>query len=380
MRIRFLLCLLATCRLISAQNYPQFGPEIKVAINGLAFDAMEPFISADGSILFFNSLNSGGNTNLYYAGKVNDSTFSYVGLVGGCYDPSPNHLDAVASMDSAGSFFWVSLRGYPAVFENLHRGVYASGTVSAISRVYGNFYIAVPGWIVMDAAVSCQGNELYYCNAYIDFVNNGCNGIPCEGRLGMALKINDSTFSKAANSDGIFALINDTNYVNYAPQVTRDGLELYYTRYMKNTFNTEICVAVRSNAADTFSVPLVLYSNPGFAPEAASPTYDKQKIYYHQKEGGVYKIFLRYRTGTSSVEEHNKNELKLLPNPADGFVTIAPPDERLEFTTEVFNARGELCARSINEKRIDLSAFRAGIYFVRLIQKEKVFLAKLVKR
>jgi hypothetical protein len=60
---------------------------------------MEPFISLDGNTLFFNSLNSGGNTNLYYATKVNDSTFNYVGLVGGTYDPSPNHLDAVASIN-----------------------------------------------------------------------------------------------------------------------------------------------------------------------------------------------------------------------------------------------------------------------------------------
>lgn len=88
-----------------AQFYPPFGPEIKVNITGLSFDAMEPFISADGNTLFFNSLNSGGNTNLYYASKVDDTTFTFEGLVEGTYDPTPDHLDAVASLDSLNNFF-----------------------------------------------------------------------------------------------------------------------------------------------------------------------------------------------------------------------------------------------------------------------------------
>jgi hypothetical protein len=37
---------------ISAQAVPAFGPEIKVTISGLTFDAMEPFISPDGNTLF----------------------------------------------------------------------------------------------------------------------------------------------------------------------------------------------------------------------------------------------------------------------------------------------------------------------------------------
>ena len=35
-----------------SQNYPLFGPEKKVTINGLSFDAMEPFISLTGDTLF----------------------------------------------------------------------------------------------------------------------------------------------------------------------------------------------------------------------------------------------------------------------------------------------------------------------------------------
>lgn len=135
--ILIIAMLTAISQHIFSQTYPTFGPEIKVTITGLTFDAMEPFISLDGNTLFFNSLNSGGNTNLYYATKVDDTTFTYVGIVNGTYDPSPNHLDGVASVDSLNNFFWVSLRGYPAPMENLHRGMYSGGSVSNITTSVG---------------------------------------------------------------------------------------------------------------------------------------------------------------------------------------------------------------------------------------------------
>jgi len=63
--------------------YPSFGPEIEVNIVGLSFDAMEPFLSPNGNYLFFNNLNDGIHTKLFYASKVNDSTFNYEGELQG---------------------------------------------------------------------------------------------------------------------------------------------------------------------------------------------------------------------------------------------------------------------------------------------------------
>ncbi|MBE0673685.1 MAG: PD40 domain-containing protein, partial [Bacteroidales bacterium] len=297
------------CQNTFSQVYPTFGSEIKVNITGLTFDAMEPFISPDGNTLFFNSLNSGGNTNLYYATKVNDSLFAYAGLVNGTYDPSPSHLDAVASLDSLNNFFWTSLRDYPTPMENLHLGIYSSGNVSSITRVYGDFNIYdfnYPfGWLIMDAAINHQGDLLYFCNAKFDFSNTACVGAPCDSKIGVAQKVNDSTFNKLPQSNAIFSNVNDTiNYIIYAPQVTKDGLELYYTRLLKSSFNTEICVSVRNSTTDTFSLPKVIHSNLGFLPEAASPSTDKQKIYYHQKDGtGKYHIYLRYKNLTTDIDE-----------------------------------------------------------------------------
>ena len=98
--------LLIACGPIAVgQTYPSYGPEIQVTINGLSFDAMEPFISSDGNYLFFNNLNDGVNTKLFYATKVNDSTFNYVGELNGTNQTTPPHLDAVADMDTLNNFY-----------------------------------------------------------------------------------------------------------------------------------------------------------------------------------------------------------------------------------------------------------------------------------
>lgn len=385
-KILILTMLTTLSQHIFSQDYPTFGPEKNVTINGLTFDAMEPFISLDGNTLFFNSLNSGGNTNLYFATKVNDTTFTYVGLVGGTYDTSPNHLDAVASLDSLNNFFWVSLRGYPTSMENLHRGIYSGGIVSNITRVYGDFNINVfnyPfGWLIMDAAINYQGDQLYFCNALFDFSNTTCAGVPCEAKLGVAQKANDSTFNKLINSDAFFSNINDTNYLVYAPQITKDGLELYYTRLLKNTYNTEICVSVRTTGSDTFSLPMVIYSNNGYFTEAPTLTTDKQKLYYHQKDNSlIHKIYLRYRTVTTGIDEQiTKETLRVYPNPTNDIINVQKNVLGETFELEIYSILGEKLLNTSKTTSIDISSFPSGIFLLRVKQNDKTWTTKIVKQ
>lgn len=350
-----------------SQSYPIFGPEIKVTITGLSFDAMEPFISSDGNTLFFNSLNSGPTTDLHYATKVNDTTFTYVGLVGGSYDPSSEHLDAVASMDSANNFYWVSLRGIP----NLYRGNYLAGNVSNYTPTYGDFNIVTePGWLIFDAAIDFQGDLLYYTNGYFGPTYTECVGVPCESNIGVAQKVNDSTFMNLPNTDAIFANVNDTSYLNYAPQITRDGLEFYFTRLLKNTTDTEMCVAVRSNTTDVFSLPIVLYNNPGFFPEAASPTTDKQAIYYHQRDATtIYHVYLRYRTGTVGIEENEYEALfKVYPNPTNATFNVVLQNPNDAFILSVWSTFGQEIYTSSSDTTVDISNLANGIYYVTVDQ------------
>ena len=379
--IVFIQCLLFHFTSI-AQVFPSLGQEKLVTINGLTFDAMEPFLSNDENILFFNSLNAGGNTNLHYSQRVDDSTFTYVGLVDGTVDTSSNHLDAVASMDSTNLFYWVSLRNYPNIIENLHSGYFDGSNVSNVKRVYGNFNIPSIGWIIMDAAVSHGGSLLYYCNAYFDFINNSCGaGIPCSASIGVAQKINDSTFNKLPNTNAIFTQVNDTNYLVYAPQVSHDGLELYFTRLLKNTFNTQVCVAVRNSINDNFSTPQIIHQNNGFAPEGPTINANKTKLYYHQKDGtGIHKIYLRYRTNSvGKAETKMENKLLVYPNPVNEQLNLIIDVPEKEIALSLYSLDGRILYSCQQQKSIDFSEFIKGVYFMEVRTENTIYFHKIIK-
>jgi hypothetical protein len=118
--------------------------------------------------------------------------------------------------------------------------------------------------------------------------------------LGIAQKDNSSTFNTLPNSTSILQNINDANYIYYAPCISSDNLELYYTRYLKGTITPstvfEICVAVRSDSQSEFSIPSVLFSEDlSNLIEAPTLTVDKKIMYYHQKTSDSHKIVMRYR-------------------------------------------------------------------------------------
>ncbi len=281
-------------------SYPSFGNEIDVSINGLTFDAMEPFISPDGNYLFFNNINDGVDTKLFYATKINDSTFTSVVELTGTTQTAEYHLDAVADMDSNGNFYWTSTRDYPEELDNLFYGIFNSGNVSDIERVRGDFNMNIPGWLIMDHGISLDGQFLYFNNARFDDQN--CIG-PCETRLGIAQKVNATTFNTLPNSTTILQNINDDDYVYYAPCISSDNLELYYTRYLKGPITAstvlEVCVAVRKNVVDSFSIPKVLFSETiSDLIEAPTLTTDMNIIYYHKKIPGSHKIVMRYRNSS----------------------------------------------------------------------------------
>jgi hypothetical protein len=277
--------------------YPSFGPEKMVTIDGLSFDAMEPFVSPDGNYLFFNNLNDGINTKLYYATKITDSTYFFIGELLGTNQTTPPHLDAVADMDLNGNFYWTSTRNYPIELNNLFKGVFSEGNVTNIARVQGDFNMYTPGWLVMDHGISLDGNFLYFNNARFDDVN--CQG-PCETQLGIARKNNDLSFTKLPNSTSILQNINNSNYIYYAPCISSDNLELYFTRYLKGKITPstffEICVSVRSDSSSQFSIPKVIFSDViSNLIEAPTLSVDKKIIYYHKKNSNTHKIMMRYR-------------------------------------------------------------------------------------
>ncbi|HEX3043993.1 MAG TPA: hypothetical protein VHY08_04490 [Bacillota bacterium] len=208
-----------------------FGTPIPVTISGYTGDAMEPFIDRDGKYLFFNSLNDSVDTCLYYAEKVSDANFLFKGKLIGVNNPLPPHLDAVASMDLGHRFYYISTRNYPGGafgegdYRSIYRGSFLSGAITNLLPVSGNFYTQEPGWIIMDAEISPDGNDLYYANAY--FTGNPW---PAKSDLGLA-QINGADFNQVADVTELFKNINTSTNLEYAPSSASDQLELFFTRH-----------------------------------------------------------------------------------------------------------------------------------------------------
>jgi len=377
----FLIMLIIAYEKVFSQTYPTFGTEKPVTINGLTFDAMEPSISADGNYIFFNSVNDGVTTSLYYATKVNDSTFIYKGALAGANQTITPRLDAVPSSDSANKFFWTSLRNFPAQFDNCFRGTFNGTDIINIGRLRGTFYIYTIGWLMMDAAIDYSGEFLYYTNAYFGPTYSGCAGVPCKGKLGVAQRQNDSTFNKLNNSDGIMQNVNDTNYVVYAPCISKNGLELYYTRFLKNNISigTQICVSVRTNLTDIFSLPAIFHPFSNLTPEATTLTSDQSKIYYHKKSGGLYKLFLRYRTSTTAINEiENSRSFVIYPNPTNGIVNMSVSDQNLIYV-KIYNLTGEQVQEYFSAQ-FSIANLPNGMYYFTTKTDKSTFTNKLIKQ
>ncbi len=364
----------------NCQSYPSYGPEIPVTISGLSFDAMEPFISSDEKYIIFNNLNDGINTKLFYATKVNDSTFSFAGELVGANQLTPPQLDAVADMDSLNNFYWTSLRAYPEEFDNLFRGKFNQGSVSNTGRLRGDFYIYSPGWLIMDHGISYDGQMLYFNNARFDGV---CQG-PCETWIGIAKKENDSTFIKIPGADEILQNINDPNYIYYAPCISKDNLEFYYTRYLKGvvTINTvfEVCVAVRDTPTDVFSTSQVLFSEViANIVEAPTITANKQILYYHKKVNGIHKIMMRYRQFVTGIDKIDLNEavISIVPNPMTSKSILKfHTDIEKPMTMLIVSSDGKIAKSydyiSGHQIALQKSDLKAGLYIVQMISNSKV--------
>lgn len=338
-----------------------YQQERPVTIIGYSGDAMEPFISGDGQTMFFNSLNDGVNTSIYHASRINDTTFQHEGVVLNVNQPSP-HLDAVVSMDQHANFYWVSLRDYPNVYQNLMRGTYTNGVVTNISHVYGDFYVNAPGWLVMDACITNDGKKLIYCNAYF----NNCNpGLPCEAYLGMAVKTNDTTFNNHPVLTGLFQNINDTSFLVYAPQLSSNGLELYYTRLEKNTTETQICLSVRSDTNTVFPPGAVLYSNTGNVPEAPTITSGGSRIYYHRKSGGTFRIFTKERIPTDLGNMVTSEDVKLSIDRNSGVLSIISKAEHIKRLT-IVDTRGAILSEAEDTYTASITSLSQGTYFARI--------------
>ncbi len=254
-----------------------FGNPQAVVINGYGGHAMEPFVSRDGNVLFFNSAGGATDKDLFYATRVDDTTFQYQGAVAGV---NTGAVDGVPTMDNASTFYHVSTDGYGTVDNaTLHAGAWAGGTVSGSAPLAG-LTIATFGVFYFDIDVSPDNSTLYLSEG--DFRSG--TGIPSPADIVIAVR-SGGDFSRAPDSDTIMANVN-TAALEYAAAISADGLELFFTRLDTPTSEPRIYRAVRASATGAFGAPQRVGAITGFV-EGPALSPDGKSLYYHRRNPGT---------------------------------------------------------------------------------------------
>lgn len=276
-----------------------------IEIVGYSQDAMEPCISLDGKYLFFNNSNEVADTHLYAARRIDDTHFQYIGTVKGTRfapasdRPSMGEREMAPTVDLAGEFVYTAVHWYGITRRTLclgHWSATANGgavQVKSPQPIAGNLAPAaqtaiVPGqsfWLDMDCCISPDGQLMVISRALMTAKSG-----PSQSDLIMARRNADGSFDLLADSDKLLSNVN-TAALEYAPAITADGLELYFTRAdTLSPASMQTMVARRRSKSEPFGMPLPLAAISGFA-EAPSLTLDKKELYFHKKVGERFCIY-----------------------------------------------------------------------------------------
>lgn len=254
----------------------------RVAIIGWDLDAMEPFLTRDGRWLLFNNSNDPAiDTNLHFAERVDDATFLYRGEIGGVNTAA---LEGVASMDLEGTLYFVSTRSYGSTLSTIYRGRFSEGEMSGIEIVAGISPLE-PGLVNFDAEISPDGERL----TFVDGKFSG-SSFPDAADLVIASRTDGSTFERLSD-ESILANVN-TDDLEYAPAMSADGRELFFTRLEleDGTPTFGIWRSWRSSIDQPFGLPSRIRSISGFV-EAPALSPDERSLYFHKREDSRFVIY-----------------------------------------------------------------------------------------
>jgi polyhydroxybutyrate depolymerase len=262
-----------------------FGNAQRIDIRGYSGNAMEPAISKDGQTLVFNDYNPpASDKNLFWARRVNDTTFEFMGALDELNSPQ---VEASPGFDAGGRLYFTSLRDYPRQWATLYRGSFASGRLTNVERLDGDLYRRETTWAALDPDVTPDGRVLYFV----------------EGRFGksgpqaMDLRIaiwRNGRYELDPAWPVVLKSINTDQHLEYAPAISSDNLELFFTRILKTASGQatgiHIYRSMRTHVADPFSAPEVVGAATGFV-EAPSLTSDGRVMYFHRRDADRFYVY-----------------------------------------------------------------------------------------
>ncbi len=264
-------------------DYTAFGNPELVTIVGYDGDAMEPFVSRDGVYLFFN--NNGTNKDLFYSAFIDATSVQYQGAIASLNSAA---VDGTPTMDTASRFYYVTTANYnpPTTYDTLYSGTWNGSSVTGAAAVSG-LAMTTAGFANFDIEVSPDGATLYIVDG--DF--SGGNAFPDSADIAIAIA-SGTGFMRDPNSSAYLANVNTTTHLEYAPAISADGLELFFTRVDLSTSEVQIYRATRATSTAAFATPQLVSAITGFV-EGPALSPDEKSLYYHREnpDTGRFEIY-----------------------------------------------------------------------------------------
>lgn len=270
----------------------EFITEQKILITGYSSDAMEPFITKNGNYLFFNNLQGVNGKELYYAERVDDTTFEFKGEIQGV---NSTEVDGNPTMDGQNNFYFISTRDLDTGIKTIYGGIFNNGTVTDLHQINGTINIPTPFWINMGVEISKNGNTLFASNAKFNVGEN----FPNKGNIRFAIKSGDE-FNIPTNETDILATINTDAAIEYAGELSADELELFYSQVTLSSPPVfKLYYAKREQTNGVFGNPISITApfkgNPNAFVEGPSLSNDGKRLYYHKLDNDIFSIFMLTR-------------------------------------------------------------------------------------
>lgn len=227
----------------------------RVVVAGYSGEAMEPFVSRDGRHLFFNTRNDPGvDTNILFAER--DGTgWRFRGVLPGTVSP---HLDGTPTMSAAGRFCFVSTRAYFETLVTVYCGMF-DGQRIVDAKPQQGLKASKVGLLTFDVDLSADGQSMILAEGAFSG-----GAVPDAADLHFA-SWNGQDYVREPGLDRLLARIN-TPDLEYAPALSEDGRELYFTRMQGFwLFRTaRILVARRPTVQAAFGEPVEVAVGDGF--------------------------------------------------------------------------------------------------------------------
>lgn len=341
------------------------------------------YYGGDGNIDEINSVSNDINCNVIIAGRTNSSIGNSIASTG-CHQPTfAGNVDAfVAKFDSTGTRLWGTYYG----------GENTDGGYACPTDLAGNIFLAGEArTVIANTAIATFGTyEFNHNGGFSDgfLVKLTPNGIR---HWGTYIGGNELDYIDACSTDGngnLFVtawtlspnnIASSGCYQSTNCNGSADGfiLSLNYCSVTPTlsvvSTHSIICkgeeVTLTASCANFYAWGSNKFGNSIVVSPSVTTTYT---LTGQDTIGCPSKITFTQMVSecTNIKEKTTANELQLFPNPTSGVVIVKHSSSIDNYTINIYNSIGDLIYKqqtSNSETKLDLSMFKNGLYFVKII-------------